>query len=46
VWSRLDRTASDVVTFNLDRRPLVFAVFGWLAEAAPGRSAPLIPLRH
>jgi DNA polymerase-3 subunit delta' len=36
VWSRLDRAARDVETYNLDRRPLVFAVFGWLAEAVPG----------
>ena len=35
-WSRLDRAARDVETFNLDRRPLVFAVFRWLAEAVPG----------
>ena len=34
-WNRLDQAARDVETFNLDRRPLVFAVFGWLAEAAP-----------
>jgi DNA polymerase III subunit delta' len=35
IWSRLDTAAQDRETFNLDRRPLVFAVFGWLAEAAP-----------
>lgn len=35
-WSRLNRAARDVETFNLDRRPLVFAVFRWLAEAVPG----------
>jgi DNA polymerase-3 subunit delta' len=35
VWNRVDQAARDVETFNLDRRPLVFAIFGWLAEAAP-----------
>ncbi|RAI33566.1 DNA polymerase III subunit delta', partial [Rhodoplanes elegans] len=35
-WSRLDAAARDVLTLNLDRRALVFAVFGWLAEAARG----------
>lgn len=34
-WGKLDQAARDVDTFNLDRRPLVFAVFGWLAEAVP-----------
>ncbi len=27
---------SDAEEYNLERRPLVFAVFGWLAEAARG----------
>ncbi len=36
VWARLDGAAREVETFNLDRRPFVFAVFGWLAEVAPG----------
>jgi DNA polymerase-3 subunit delta' len=35
-WSRLDAAARDTLTLNLDRRALVFAVFGWLAEAARG----------
>jgi hypothetical protein len=35
-WSKLDAAAGDVRAFNLDRRPLAFAVFGWLAEAARG----------
>ncbi len=37
VWEpaqpRRDATST---TYNLDRKPLVFAVFGWLAEAARG----------
>ena len=33
VWEKLNQTARDVETFNLDRKPLVFNVFGWLAEA-------------
>jgi len=36
VWDRLNRQARDVETYNLDRKPLVFAVFGLLAEAARG----------
>lgn len=35
-WSRFNRAARDVETYNLERRPLVFAAFGWLAEAARG----------
>jgi DNA polymerase III subunit delta' len=34
VWEKLDRAARDVEVFNLDRKPMVFAVFGLLAEAA------------
>jgi DNA polymerase-3 subunit delta' len=33
-WDEISRTARDVDEFNLDRRPMVFAVFGLLAEAA------------
>jgi DNA polymerase III subunit delta' len=33
VWEKLDRAARDVEVFNLDRKPMVFAVFGMLAEA-------------
>ena len=33
VWEKLDRAARDVEVFNLDRKPMVFAVFGLLAEA-------------
>lgn len=32
VWEKLDRAARDVEVFNLDRKPMVFAVFGLLAE--------------
>ena len=35
-WDRLNRRARDVEMYNLDRKPLVFAVFGQLAEAAGG----------
>jgi DNA polymerase III subunit delta' len=34
VWEKLDRAARDVEIFNLDRKPLVFVVFGLLAETA------------
>jgi DNA polymerase-3 subunit delta' len=32
-WDKVNQAARDVDTYNLDRKPLVFAVFGWLAEA-------------
>ena len=35
-WERVNRAATDVETYNLERKPLVFAVFGALAEAARG----------
>jgi DNA polymerase-3 subunit delta' len=35
-WERLNRAARDVETYNLERKPLVFNVFGLLAEAARG----------
>ncbi len=35
-WEDVNRTARDVETYNLERKPLVFKVFGWLAEAARG----------
>lgn len=35
-WERINRTARDVETYNLDRKPLVFSVFGLLAEATRG----------
>lgn len=34
VWEKVARTARDVEVFNLERKPMVFAVFGLLAEAA------------
>jgi DNA polymerase-3 subunit delta' len=34
VWEQVNRAARDVETYNLDRKPLVFSVFGLLAEAA------------
>jgi len=33
-WDQVNRAARDVDTYNLERKPLVFAVFGALAEAA------------
>jgi len=36
LWERLNRQARDVETYNLERKPLVFAIFGQLAEAARG----------
>ncbi len=36
LWERLNRTARDVETFNLERKPLVFTVFGLLADATRG----------
>lgn len=35
-WERINTTARDVEMYNLERKPLVFKVFGWLAEAAAG----------
>jgi DNA polymerase-3 subunit delta' len=32
-WERINAAARDAHEYNLDRRPLVFSVFGWLAEA-------------
>jgi DNA polymerase-3 subunit delta' len=31
-WETVNRAARDVETYNLERKPLVFAVFGALAE--------------
>ena len=33
VWEKISRTARDTAEYNLDRKPLVFSVFGLLAEA-------------
>jgi DNA polymerase-3 subunit delta' len=35
-WDKVNRAAREVETYNLERKPLVFAVFGLLAEAARG----------
>jgi DNA polymerase-3 subunit delta' len=35
-WDKVNQAARDADTYNLDRKPLVFAVFGWLAEATVG----------
>jgi DNA polymerase III subunit delta' len=36
LWERLNRAARDVEAYNLERKPLVFTVFGLLADAARG----------
>jgi DNA polymerase-3 subunit delta' len=36
IWEKFNQSAREVETFNLDRKPLVFNVFGWLAEASHG----------
>jgi DNA polymerase-3 subunit delta' len=33
VWEKIVRAARDTESYNLDRKPLVFSVFGMLAEA-------------
>ena len=35
-WDDVNRTAREVEAYNLERKPLVFKVFGWLAGAAAG----------
>jgi DNA polymerase-3 subunit delta' len=35
-WESVNRAAADAETYNLERKPLVFVVFGALAEAARG----------
>ena len=36
IWDKVNAAASDADEYNLDRRPMVFSVFGLLAEAARG----------
>jgi DNA polymerase-3 subunit delta' len=36
VWDKLNRAARDTEVFHLERKPFVFNVFGWLAEASRG----------
>jgi DNA polymerase-3 subunit delta' len=33
-WEKVNRAARDVESYNLERKPLVFSVFGALAETA------------
>ena len=33
VWEKIDRASRDAAEYNLERKPLVFSVFGLLAEA-------------
>ncbi len=35
-WDRVNGAAREVEAFNLERKPMVFNVFGWLADAAKG----------
>jgi len=35
-WEKVNAAARDAETFNLERKPLVFNVFGWLADASRG----------
>ncbi len=35
-WQRINQAARDAETYNLERKPLVFSVFGLLAEATRG----------
>jgi len=35
-WEKLNATARDVKDYNLERKPLVFNVFDWLAAATRG----------
>ncbi len=32
-WEKINSAAGDAQEYNLERKPLVFAIFGWLAEA-------------
>ena len=36
VWERVNQAARDAAEYNLERKPLVFNVFGLLAEATRG----------
>jgi DNA polymerase-3 subunit delta' len=36
LWERLNRSAREVETYNLERKPLVFSVFAQLADASRG----------
>ena len=33
-WERVNHAAREVEAYNLERKPLVFAIFGALSEAA------------
>lgn len=38
VWEKINSAARDTESFNLERKPLVFSVFGMLAEATAART--------
>ena len=35
-WDKFNSAAREVEIYNLERKPFVFAAFGWLADAARG----------
>ena len=35
-WEKVNTAGRDVEIYNLERKPYVFNVFGWLAEASRG----------
>jgi len=35
-WEKVNQAAGEAAEYNLERKPLVFNVFGWLAEASRG----------
>jgi DNA polymerase III subunit delta' len=35
-WEKFNQAARDAEMYNLERKPLVFSAFGWLAEATRG----------
>ena len=36
VWDKLNAAARDVEIYHIERKPMIFNVFGWLAEASRG----------
>ena len=43
VWEKINRAARDTAEYNLERKPLVFSVFGLLAEERPSAPPVVIP---
>jgi DNA polymerase-3 subunit delta' len=42
VWEKINRAARDTESYNLERKPLVFSVFGLLAEATRQAAPPAV----